>query len=226
LRGQDLNLRPSGYEPECRPVERAISSYSVCAVDDMLISKAFGCGRASFGQPKQDKLRVGQRSEFSKPHPIGEFRQPATSRPWHVPPEFASDDVLDGPAPSVARRRSAARLSRPTADGYRQRPTGPTELGHECRRSDEADYRPEERTRKREDLLCATEAALAKLASQIAAGRGPKGQDKVVRAVGRIRNRCRLAKLFGIVAECGFSCRRNPARIADEARIDRRMTPG
>jgi transposase len=79
----------------------------------------------------------------------------------------------------------------------------------------------EERARKREDLLQATEAVLAKLADQIARGTGRKGQDKIARAVGRIENRYKLAKLFDIsVAEDGFSFARNPARIAAEARLD------
>jgi transposase len=79
----------------------------------------------------------------------------------------------------------------------------------------------EERARKREDLLQATEAALAKLTDQITRGTGPKGQDKIARAVGRIENRYKLAKLFDIsVAEDGFSFARNRARIAAEARLD------
>src|ERR1700719_1447736 len=79
----------------------------------------------------------------------------------------------------------------------------------------------EERTRKREDLLQATEAALTKLADQIARGTGPTGQDKIARAIGRIENRYKLAKLFDIaVAEDGFTFGRNHARIADEARLD------
>ena len=79
----------------------------------------------------------------------------------------------------------------------------------------------EERTRKREDLLHATEAALAKLADQLARGTGPNGQDKIARAVGRIENRYKLAKLFDItVTEDGFSFARNHARIAAEARLD------
>jgi hypothetical protein len=79
----------------------------------------------------------------------------------------------------------------------------------------------EERTGKREDLLQATEAALTKLADQIARGTGPTGQDKIARAVGRIENRYKLAKLFDItVAEDGFTFGRNHARIADEARLD------
>ena len=79
----------------------------------------------------------------------------------------------------------------------------------------------EERARKREDLLKATEAAFTKLADQIARGTGPNGRDKIARAVGRIENRYKLAKLFDItVAEDGFIFVRNPARIAAEARLD------
>jgi hypothetical protein len=79
----------------------------------------------------------------------------------------------------------------------------------------------EERARKREDLLQATEAALGKLADRIACGTGPRGQDKIARAVGRIENRYKLAKLFDIaVGEDGFTFARNPDRIAAEARLD------
>ena len=79
----------------------------------------------------------------------------------------------------------------------------------------------EERARKREDLLRATEAALTKLADQIARGTGPTGQDKIGRAVGRIENRYKLAKLFDItLGEDRFTFGRNPARITEEARLD------
>jgi hypothetical protein len=79
----------------------------------------------------------------------------------------------------------------------------------------------EERARKREDLLQATEAALGKLAEQLARGSGRKGQDKIARAVGRIENRYKLAKLFDIaVGEDGLTFARNPDRIAAEARLD------
>src|SRR3984893_16439973 len=51
--------------------------------------------------------------------------------------------------------------------------------------------------------------------------RGPAGQDKIAGAVGRIENRYKLAKLFDLaIAEDGFTFRRNPARVADEARLD------
>jgi hypothetical protein len=79
----------------------------------------------------------------------------------------------------------------------------------------------EERARKREDLLQATEAALAKLADQIARGTGPRGTDRIARAVGRIEDRYKLAKLFDItVGEDGFTFARNPVRVAREARLD------
>ena len=79
----------------------------------------------------------------------------------------------------------------------------------------------EERARKREDLLQATETALTKLADQIARGTGPKGGDKLARAVGRIENRYKLAKLFDITVSADrFTFARNPDRIAAEARLD------
>src|SRR5260370_1104815 len=79
----------------------------------------------------------------------------------------------------------------------------------------------EERAREREDLLRCTEAALRKRADQNARGSGTKGQDKIAGAVGRIENRYKLAKHFDIaVGEDGFTFHRNPARIAEEARLD------
>jgi hypothetical protein len=55
--------------------------------------------------------------------------------------------------------------------------------------------------REREDLLQATEAALAKLAGQMARGTGRKGQEDCAR-LGRVENGYKLAKLFDIaVAE-------------------------
>jgi hypothetical protein len=79
----------------------------------------------------------------------------------------------------------------------------------------------EQRARKREDLLRATEAAFGQLADKIAHGRDPNGKDKIARAVGRIENRYKLAKHFDIAtAEDGFTAHRNPARTVQEARLD------
>jgi hypothetical protein len=62
---------------------------------------------------------------------------------------------------------------------------------------------------------------LTKLADQIARGTGPTGQDQIGRAVGRLENRHKLAKLLDIaVGEDGFTFGRNPAHITAEARLD------
>src|SRR5260370_18465827 len=80
------------------------------------------------------------------------------------------------PAPAKAGERDLAEITAPDFPGERL---------VVCRNP----LLAEERARKREDLLRATEAALSKLADQIARGTGPKGQDKIARAVGRIENR-------------------------------------
>jgi hypothetical protein len=83
----------------------------------------------------------------------------------------------------------------------------------------------EERARKREDLLHATEAALTKLADQITRGARPRGTDRIARAVGRIENRFKLAKLFDItVGDDRFTFARSPLRIAEEARLEAFMS--
>src|SRR5271170_7154885 len=116
--------------------------------------------------------------------------------------------LLFKPAPAQAGERDLAEITAPEFPGERL---------VVCKNPLVA----EERARKREDLLQATEAALAKLADQIARGTGRKGQDKIARAVGRIENRYKLAKLFDItVDEDGFTFGRNRARIAAEARVD------
>jgi hypothetical protein len=49
----------------------------------------------------------------------------------------------------------------------------------------------------------------------------PGGTDRIARAIGRIENRYKLAKLFDItVGEYGFTFTRNQARIPAEARLD------
>src|SRR5207248_5601002 len=49
----------------------------------------------------------------------------------------------------------------------------------------------------------------------------PQGHHRIARAIGRIENRYKLAKLFDItVGEYGFTFARSPLRIAEEARLD------
>ena len=78
----------------------------------------------------------------------------------------------------------------------------------------------EERRRKREDLLKATEEALEAIAASVRAGR-LKGREAIDRRVGRDANRRKVGKHFGIdVADGGISWRRLEDRIAAEARLD------
>jgi hypothetical protein len=64
-------------------------------------------------------------------------------------------------------------------------------------------------------------SAAANNIDQIARGTGPRGTDRIARAIGRIENRYKLAKLFDItVGEYGFTFARSPVRIAEEARLD------
>ena len=80
----------------------------------------------------------------------------------------------------------------------------------------------EERARKREELLAATEKQLAEIA---AATRRPKralrGKDKIAFRVGKVLNRHKVGKHFELeIAEEQFSYRRDEARIAKEAALD------
>jgi transposase len=79
-----------------------------------------------------------------------------------------------------------------------------------------------ERARKREALLLATEAELAKIAAAVArASRPLRGKERIALRVGRIIDRYKVAKHFQIeIGEAAFSFRRNEGRIAAEARLD------
>ena len=78
----------------------------------------------------------------------------------------------------------------------------------------------EERRRKREDLLKATEEALEAIAASVRSGR-LKGREAIDRRVGRDANRRKVGKHFEIdVADGGISWRRLEDRIAAEARLD------
>ena len=78
----------------------------------------------------------------------------------------------------------------------------------------------QERRRKREELLKATEEALEAIAASVRAGR-LKGREAIDRRVGRDANRRKVGKHFEIdVTDGGISWRRREARIAAEARLD------
>jgi hypothetical protein len=79
-----------------------------------------------------------------------------------------------------------------------------------------------ERARKRESLLAATEADLAKIATACARARRPlRGQDKIALRIGKVLSRRKVAKHFTIdIGDDHFSYDRNPGSIAAEAALD------
>jgi hypothetical protein len=79
-----------------------------------------------------------------------------------------------------------------------------------------------ERARKRESLLAATEADLAKIAAACARARRPlRGQDTIALRVGKVLNRRKVAKHFTIaITGDSFSYTRNQESITAEAKLD------
>jgi DDE family transposase len=80
----------------------------------------------------------------------------------------------------------------------------------------------QERARKREELLQATEGELQQIVDAI---RRPKsrfrGKDQIALRVGKVINRFKMEKHFLIeITESSFSFRRNPENIAAEAALD------
>jgi DDE family transposase len=77
-----------------------------------------------------------------------------------------------------------------------------------------------ERARKRENLLSATEAGLATIAAQAAAGR-LKGRDKIGLKAGRVVNKHKMAKhLILDISDDRLAVRRDQAAIDTEAALD------
>src|SRR5512133_958 len=79
-----------------------------------------------------------------------------------------------------------------------------------------------ERSRKREELLAATERDLARVQAALARKRAPlRGAAKIALAVGAVVNRHKMAKRFAIdISDAAFSFARKTAEIAAEAAID------
>ncbi len=79
-----------------------------------------------------------------------------------------------------------------------------------------------QRTRKRQDLLAATEKQLAPIAEATRRARRPlRGQDKIALRVGKVINHYKMAKHFHItITEDSLTFRRNEDAIAAEAALD------
>jgi hypothetical protein len=77
-----------------------------------------------------------------------------------------------------------------------------------------------ERARKREDLLAATERALAEIRQRVAQGT-LQGEAAIGLAVGAVWNRWRVRKHFRVeIGETSFAFERKHEQIADEAALD------
>ncbi len=79
-----------------------------------------------------------------------------------------------------------------------------------------------ERARKREELLAATEADLARIAASVKRGRAPlQGADKIGLKVGAVLGKRKMAKHFELtIADASFTYTRNEASIQKEAALD------
>ena len=79
-----------------------------------------------------------------------------------------------------------------------------------------------ERTRKREDLLAATERELARIQAAVARRRDPLRRTATIGlAVGAVINKYKVAKHFDVdIADAAFSFTRKTVEIAAEAAID------
>jgi hypothetical protein len=97
-------------------------------------------------------------------------------------------------------------------------PAFPNERLVVCRNPDLA----AERSRKREELLAATERDLARIQAAVVRRRAPlRGAAEIALAVGAVINRHKMAKHFAIdISDAAFSFARKTAEIAAEAAID------
>ena len=79
-----------------------------------------------------------------------------------------------------------------------------------------------ERTRKREDLLAATEQDLARIRAAVARKRDPlRGTAEIALAVGKVINKHKMGKHFELdIADAAFNFARKTAQIAAEAATD------
>ena len=80
----------------------------------------------------------------------------------------------------------------------------------------------DERARKREDLLVATEKKLAAIAARVHRAKKPlRGKDKIALAIGRVVDKYKMAKHFDLnITDDRFTFARNTAKIDAEAALD------
>jgi hypothetical protein len=192
-------------DPEGRPV--AIRVFTGNTADPAAFTEAVEMVRGKFGL--DDLVMVGDRGMITSAR-IRALKE-ATGLSWITclrAPAIKKLMAEDGPLQlSLFDQQDLAEITSPDFPGERL---------IACRNP----LLAADRARKREDLLAATEAELAKVAEQAAAGR-VRGKDKIGVRAGRVINKYKMAKHFVLdISDGRLSWNRNQAAIDAEAALD------
>jgi Transposase DDE domain len=193
-------------DPEGRPV--AIRVFAGNTADPAAFTQIAEVVRNGFGLRKM--VMVGDRGMITTAR-IGALRELDKNYGWITAlrsPQIRTLMASDGPLQlSLFDQQDLAEITSPDFPGERL---------VACRNPALA----EERARKREDLLAATEKQLAPIAARVQAGR-LAGADKIGTAIGKVIGKYKMAKHFGItITDSTLAIGRRQAQIDDEALLD------
>jgi hypothetical protein len=193
-------------DPEGRPV--AVRVLEGNTADPAAFTQILGVVHGGFGLRKM--VMVGDRGMITAAR-INAIRELDARYGWITAlraPAIRKLMAEDGPLQlSLFDEQDLAEISSPDLPGERL---------IACRNPVLAD----ERARKREDLLAATEKALAPLIARAAAGR-LSGAAEIGAAVGEVIGKYKMAKHFDVtITDTALTVERKQAQIEDEARLD------
>jgi transposase len=193
-------------DPAGRPV--AIRVLEGNAGDPAAFTEIAGVVKNTFGLQKM--VMVGDRGMITSAR-IGALREPGGDYAWITAlraPAIRKLMADEGPLQlSLFDEQDLAEI---TSDDF------PGERLIACRNPALA----EERARKREDLLAATEKLLAPLTARVAAGR-LAGAAEIRKKTGEILDKYKMARHFDVtITAASLAAGRKQAQIAEEARLD------
>jgi hypothetical protein len=193
-------------DPEGRPV--AVRVFEGSTADPAAFTAIAEVVRNGFGLRKM--VMVGDRGMITSAR-IGALRELDKNYGWITAlrsPQIRKLMADDGPLQlSLFDEQDLAEITSPDFPGERL---------VACRNPALA----EERARKREALLTATEKLLAPVAARVAAGR-LAGADKIGTAVGKVIGKYKMAKHFDVtITDTGLAIERRQDQIAGEALLD------
>jgi len=192
-------------DPEGRPV--AIRVFEGNTADPAAFTAIADVVHGTFGLKRM--VMVGDRGMITSAR-IEALREPGDKYAWITAlrsPQIRALMAGDGPLQlSLSGEQDLAEITSPDFPGERL---------IACRNPALAD----ERARKREALLAATEKLLAPLTSRVAAGR-LAGKAAIGRKAGELIGKYKMARLFDIaITDHSLTAERNQDRIAEEARL-------